>query len=692
MDLSAKDPVLFVLEDAHWIDATTLEMIELCLDGMSHTNIMMLVTARPTFEHRFSGHPIVTQLTLNRLSREQISEIVFSLAGGKSLPEELLEEIAQKTDGVPLFVEELTKTVLESPELTETEHGFELNGPLSRLAIPATLHDSLMARLDRLQPVKEVAQMAACIGREFEYHLLSDVSPLEQAALQAALDRLVSAELIFHRGLASDGSYIFKHALVRDAAYESLLKTRRRAIHGKLLDALESRDDAAPEVLAHHATQAGETEKAIDYWQLAGEQARLGSAVLEAIAHFTQALDLLLAKDPSLQRDERELELQKLIGSASIAAYGYGASATIAAFDRGLELTEHVDRPDLLFPILYGQYVYRYIQGGGTNAAHTNAKRLLDRANQQSDSVPKMIGHRCTGMTLFCQGQFAASQEHFKQAIDLYRPQTGHALIFEYGTDSKVSAQVFLSTIMLLRGFPDQAKEMCAEAFEVARQAKNIHTLEYGLFFGPIRNSFCRRDLSEFEQCIAELAAVAEEHKLPMWQAYAATQQGWFHSQQGRHDAALALLRNGLDRMQVNGTTYDRPMAAGQLVEACLRAGRHEDGLDAVEQAVAAVQSTNERWFEPEIYRLKGELLAGAGNGLADEAATAFETSLELARNLDARWWELRTATSWVTTATAEPHRSKALQTLQRVYQSFTEGFGCDDVINAKNVLASASS
>ena len=682
--LSKRQPILFILEDVHWIDATTLEMIELCLDQMPDARILMLVTARPTFEHRFSGHPIVTQLTLNRLSREQIAGIVHKLAGGKSLPNELLEEIAQKTDGVPLFVEELTKTVLESNILIETEDSFKLNGPLNLLAIPATLHDSLMARLDRLQPVKEVAQMAACIGREFEYQLLSQVSPLDEAELRAALEQLVSAGLIFHRGLSADGSYIFKHALVRDAAYESLLRTRRKAIHGKLLGALEANNSTAPELLAHHATQADETDKAIDYWQLAGEQTRARSAVLEAISHLTQALTLLVAQPESKQRDERELELQALIGSASIAAHGYGAPATINAFDRGMELSAHFDRPDLRFPILYGQYVYRYIRGGGSEAAHNSARQILDEAGLQVDGVPKMIGHRCVAMIHFCRGEFASAQDHYKQALELYRPQTDHTLIFNFGTDSKVSAQAFLSTITQLRGFPERAAKLCDEAVEIARQANNIHNLEYGLFFGPIRHNFCKRDLAGFSQCVAELAAVADEHKLPMWQGYASTQRGWFLSQRGNHDAAIAGLIQGLRGMEASGIFYDTPMVLGQLAEAYLNAGRYKDGLDAIEQSAAAIERTNERWFEPEIHRLKGELLMEDGGSTLAESRAAFDRSLELSRSMNARWWELRTA---VSLAKMPGDRTAAYDRLQSIYDWFTEGFECADLQNAKAVL-----
>lgn len=686
--LALAHPVLFILEDAHWIDATTLEMVELCLDNLQGARVLMLMTARPTFEHQFSGHPSVTRLVLNRLTKGQIVAIATKLAGGKELPAELLEEIAQKTDGVPLFVEELTKTVLESDMLLERADRFELGGPISRLAIPATLHDSLMARLDRLQPVKEVAQMAACIGREFGYQLLAEISPLSAGELKAALDRLMEAGLIFRRGLSSEGSYIFKHALVRDAAYESLLKARRKSIHAELLAALEARDDTAPELLASHAAESKEFDKAINYWQLAGEQARNRSAVFEAIAHLSQARSLLLGQPHTDSRDERELELLKMIGSANIAAHGYGARETIEAFDAGLELTKRVDRADLLFPILYGQYVYRYIQGGGNPPAYQVATRMLDEAVSKQDPVPEMIGHRCVGMTLFCQGEFDVSEKHFHKAIGLYRDEIDHQLIFDYGTDSKVSAQVFLSTIKLLRGFPEQSAKLCEEGFGLARRSGNIHTLQYALLFGPIRHCICRHEYSRLSELVTELGSVADEYRLPMWQAYADTQKGWLLSRDGNFEAAMAQMRAGLAGLKESGVGYDTALVLGQMSEAYFSAGQFDEGLDIADQALAAVQATNERWFEPEIHRLRGELILASSSGKSAVAKTAFDRSLELSRAMGTRWWELRTTVSIARNAEALSNLESSFNILRSVYDHFTEGDDTPDVAAARKLLA----
>ncbi|MFT7532399.1 MAG: class 3 adenylate cyclase/predicted ATPase [Gammaproteobacteria bacterium] len=687
MQLSESKPVLFILEDAHWIDATTLEMIDLCLDQLEKRRILILVTARPTFVHRFSGHPALTQLTLNRLGREQTSSIATKLAGGKQLPVELLDEIAKKTDGVPLFVEELTKTILESQKLQETKDAYVLTGPVSLLAIPVTLHDSLMARLDRMQPVKEVAQMASCIGREFDLALLIEISNLTRDDLVSALGRLVTAELIFHRGLSADGFYIFKHALVRDAAHESLLKTRRKTIHMKLLNLLEHVDGTAPEVLASHAVHAEEITKAVDYWQLAGEQAQQRNAVFEAVAHFRNARNLLIEQPRSAVRDERELELLKLLGGVSLAAYGYGANETIEAFKAGFALTETVHRPDLLFPILYGQYVYRYIQGGGNQPAHLAARKILQEAEKYDVNTPRMVGHRCVGMTLFSRGEFSAARPHFEKALDYYRTGVDDNLILEYGTDSRVSAQAFLSTLSLLSGFPDKAHSICADSISIARQTKQVHNLEYALFFGPIRLSFCLRDVARFETLVAELSQVAEENRLPMWKAYAATQKGWLLSQHGHHADAVKVLENGIRELEACGVKYDTALAWGQLAEVHLRAKSNKEGLVAVDQAMLAVTQTNERWFEPEIFRLQGELLLQCGQGRIDDARTAFHTSVACANKMQARWWELRTTVSMTRQGKSPGSEKENIIRLNSLYAEFSEGKDTPDLLEARQAL-----
>ena len=350
--LARRQPVLWVVEDAHWIDPTTLELIEMALDAVQDSDVMLLVTARPTFVPAFASHPVVTRLALNKLAKAATQAIVRRVTGGKSLPDVLLDEISSRTDGVPLFVEEMTKAVLESGALREDWDAFHLTGPLSALAIPNTLHDSLMARLDRLEPVKEVAQIASIIGRAFDHEMIVALSGMTEDRLADALGKLVDAELVFRRGTPPQASYLFKHALVRDAAHESLLKARRVALHAKLLEILERQPGAPPELKAQHAEAAGLNERAIHHWTASGRKAVERPAFKEAIASFERAIDLCRRLANGADRTRLEQGLQVELGQALIARHGYQADVTLDAFRRALDLADQLDdRPPAPGPV-----------------------------------------------------------------------------------------------------------------------------------------------------------------------------------------------------------------------------------------------------------------------------------------------------------------------------------------------------
>ena len=433
--LAAKQPVLFVLEDAHWIDPTTLEFLDQCLDRVAGTRILVLVTARPVFQHGFGGHPIVTRLALNRLGREQTSAIVAKFTDGKTLPRELLEEIAAKTDGIPLFVEELTKTVLDSEALRKTDDGYVLDRPLATLAIPTSLHDSLMARLDRMQPVKEVAQTAACIGREFDYGLMLAVLP-PAGALGEALERLTAAELIFRRGVPPDATYMFKHALVRDAAYESLLKSKRRTLHARILAALEEAA-ALPEILALHAREAGLTDRAIGFYQQAGGQALARPAFAEAIAHFRQAIALIQTMNEGRERQERELELQVQLGQALLGGAGYGAAETVAEFRRARELVDGLGDTPLRFPVYYGNWVGHYVRAELPDALRL-AHDMVATAGHQDDDGAAVVAHRVLGTSEMMMGRFTVARGHLELGFGHYDPEKHRALTLRFGQEPGV--------------------------------------------------------------------------------------------------------------------------------------------------------------------------------------------------------------------------------------------------------------
>ncbi|MGI9303287.1 MAG: ATP-binding protein, partial [Gammaproteobacteria bacterium] len=421
---SQEQPLLFVFEDLHWTDPTSLELLDIALDAIVDEKILILATARPTFEHGFGGHPSVVRITLNRLGREQVSDIVERLTGGRSMPEDVLQIIASRTDGVPLFVEELTKTVLETGVLKAEGDNYVLDGPLDARAIPGTLHDSLMARLDRLQPLKTVAQTAACIGREFDHRLLASISPLPETELDSALEGLIEAELVYRRGVPSEAHYRFKHALVRDAAYESLLKENRRSIHHRILQSLEKVSNTTPEVLAWHAEVAGLTERAIDLWEAASKAAIARPAFDEVISHLGHAIALLSPQidDGTPAVLEQALELQIQLATARVYRNGYVADETKAAFEHALLLADRIGETPLRVPVLFGLWNGKYASAQYADAL-TLAEALLELVERGTDTAPTVLANRVIGATLGYQGRFVEAQPRLAHAQALFDPE-----------------------------------------------------------------------------------------------------------------------------------------------------------------------------------------------------------------------------------------------------------------------------
>jgi predicted ATPase len=391
--LARSKPVLWVIEDAHWIDPTTLELIELALDRVPGARVLALITVRPTFVASFGSHPVVTRLALNRLGREATHSIIACITRGKRLPESLVDEIAAKTDGVPLFVEEMTKAVLESGALREDVDAYRLDRPLSVPAIPTTLHDSLMARLDRLQSVKEVAQIASVIGRSFDHRTIAALCTQPEGELAEAMRQLVEAELIFRRGTPPEATYLFKHALVRDAAYESLLKAKRLALHARLLGVLEGRGPVAPEVKAQHAEAAGLFERALDYWEKAGMQALARPAYSEAIANLENSVRLCRAMGDARQWKKREQAIHLQLGQALLATQGLQAATTLSVYERALALAEEIGDVPLQLPAMYLLWAGHNIVGTNSGAlAKSFAKRFAVLAEKQPETGPRLVG------------------------------------------------------------------------------------------------------------------------------------------------------------------------------------------------------------------------------------------------------------------------------------------------------------
>jgi predicted ATPase len=430
LEATAQRPVLFILEDLHWTDPSTLELLELLMDQIPTVPFCALLTCRPTFQPPWSSRSYLTQVTLSRLAPPQVGRMAEHVAGGKRLPAAVLRQVVDKTDGVPLFVEEMTKAVLESGILQDVNGQYEMTGSVSAFAIPATLHDSLMARLDRLVTAKAVAQYAAVLGRHFSYAVLHAVSQLDEPTLERELGRLVDAELLYQRGLPPQATYLFKHALIRDIAYESLLRSTRQGYHQRVAHILEEQfpetAEAQPELLAYHYAEAGLTEKAVHYWHQAGHRAIQRSAHVEAISHLTKGLALLQTLPKAPERTQQEVDMHIALGTSLIATKGYAAPEVGQTYSQARHLCAHLNDPLQLFAVLLGLWQY-YVVRDEHQTAHELAEQLLTLAQQVQDAPMLLAAHHILGTTLFFMGAIAAAHTHFAQGIALYDPQQHHS-------------------------------------------------------------------------------------------------------------------------------------------------------------------------------------------------------------------------------------------------------------------------
>jgi len=687
--LAARQPLLVVLEDSQWLDPTSTELFERVIERIQTLPVLLLITFRPEFAPPWISYPHMTSLTLNRLGRRQCTEMMAAVAGGKPLPEEILAQIWAKTEGVPLFVEELTKTVLESGLLEDRGDRFELTGPLPPLAIPATLQDSLMARLDRFAPVKEVAQIGAVIGREFSYRLLAALSPLEETALQEALSHLVGSELVFRRGTIPDATYSFKHAFVQDAAYGSLLKSRRRQLHAQVAGPLRERFPelvaSQPEILAHHCTEAGLTEQAIDYWQVAGDRAVERSANVEAIAHFTQALTLLRALSDSPDRLRREIAVQTALGVPLLAKRGFAAPEVGEAYSRALELCEQVGETTLLPSALQGLSSY-YIVRAELQLGRQMAERCLALAQHSNDSALSLGAHHLLGAILGLMGEPSVACDHLHQAITLYDPFAHRAVAFRYGADLGVFDRSLCAHFLWQAGYPAQALEMAEAALALANEVLHPFSQALALSFAAMLRQF-RRETRAAQEIALAAVTLCDERGFSYYQAWSTLISGWTLAEGRQAEEGIARMRCGLEAMQATGARLRRSYYLGLLADAYSKTGKVEQATVHLAEALPLVETSAERWWQAELYRVQGELLlTRTGNG-ETPARVCFERALDISRQQKARSLELRAATSLARLWAEQGKPTAAHDLLAPVYGWFTEGFDTADLKEAKALL-----
>ncbi len=693
LGLAARQPVPLIFEDAHWADPSTLEALEQIIGRVQAARVLAVITFRPEFAPPWHGYTHVTSLTLNRLSRAQCTAMVEGLTGNKALPAEVLEQIVAKTDGVPLFVEELTKAVLESDLLEDAGDRYALRGALPPLAIPSTLQDSLMARLDRLAAVKEIAQIGAVIGREFPYRLLAAVSPFQVNALRDALEQLVESELVFRRGARPDATYLFKHALVQDAAYESLLKSRRQQLHQSVAQALQSEfpatADTEPEILAHHYTQAGLTEPAITYWKRAGQRAAKSSAYAEAIGHCSKGLELIAALPENPERARQELTLQMTLGPALMNVKGQGAPEVEHAYARARDLCQSIGDAPSLFPVLFGLW-YFYLVRADLTTARELAKQLLTLADQANDQAFVLAAHRALGQNLCFMGELEPAHDHLQRALALYDHDLHSGLSLHYGQDLAVICCSWEALALWLLGYPDQALQFSQEACEQAEQLAHPYSQAYALNWSAMLHLF-RREPSAVVDRAQAMVALAKDKAYAMyvssgtfWEARVKTDKTKL-SLDGTSDE-VARMQEGLRGWLATGAGVFHPYFLALLAEAFALLGQTENALSAVDEGLSVIERTGERYYAAELHRLKGEILLCHGDQL-DQAEACLQDAIVIARSQSARSLELRAAMNLANLWRERGKFAEARDLLAAIYAWFTEGFDTPDLKDAKALL-----
>ena len=699
--LSRSNPVLLIVEDVHWSDPTSLEAFGRAVERIATNRVLLIVTFRPEFESPRIGRPHVTILSINRLAQRDIDVMIDGVVGNKSLPASIRKDIIERTDGIPLFVEEMTKAVLEA----ESE-GKALQTaaavPSSALAVPPSLHASLMARLDRLGPAKELAQIGATIGREFSHALLAAVVRKPEAEVLTALDRLIAAGLVFRQGVPPYATYLFKHALVQDAAYGTLLREPRRALHARIAETLEREfvdiSEAQPELLARHCTDAGLTEKAGGLWGKAGQRSLERSALVEAIAQLTRALSQIAALPATPALRQEQIKLQVALITPLIHVKGYAAPETTAVAERARLLIEQAhalgeppEEPLLLFSVLYGFWVANIVAFKG-DVARNLAVQFLEFAEKQRATAPLMMGHRMMGISLTMTGDIAKAQAHCDLALALYDPADHRLLATRFAVDARVAVWSYRSLSLWIFGHPDAALADAEHALRDAREIGQAATLMYTLFHTAYFAYFHCRNYPATNALLHELIALADEKGAAFWKAGGEMLQGCVLAFTGKPSDAVHTITTGLGAWRSTGATLFIPEHLSCLARALAELGQLEDAWRCIGEAMMAMDTTKEKWAEAEVHRVAGEIALKSPDPDAAKAEANFQQALTIARQQQAKSWELRAAMSLARLWRDQGKVREARELLAPVYGWFTEGFDTRDLKEAKALLEELAS
>jgi class 3 adenylate cyclase/predicted ATPase len=688
--IARRQPAVMLFEDVHWADPTTLETLDLLIHRVGNVPLLIVLTHRPEFVSRWPHYGHLTTLTLSKLTRSQSSAMVSRLSGGKRLPPDLLEQILAKTDGVPLFVEELTKSILESPDLKDAGDRWEYAERAGALAIPLTLRDSLMARLDRFAPVREVAQIGAAIGREFSWELIAAVAAHPRPELDQALAQLTASGLAFQQGTPPNAVYTFKHALVQDAAYDSLLRARRQELHGKIAKAIEERwphiAATEPELLAHHYTEAKQPEKAIPLWQKAGSLALKLVALAEAIAHLNKGLELIAALPPSPERDGKELDLRSLLGTAWIALKGWPAQEVWDSLHPALKLANSLRHSDALPPILWGLWTH-VVCTGRVAESLCLVTQMLDAAELYQDPDLLIVGHTAAVASYYWLGEMTKAREHGDRVLALYTQERHGRLADVLANDPKTVALGWMAAFTWMLGYPKQAVKISDAGRAHARQLGHPFDLGWALTVGAdVFNHLGVPD--EALKRTEEAKRLGRDNSLPLLtEILGPIYGGPALIGKGEVAKGVATIKASVAGWENGGGRLYSPYLKTVLARGLVQLGDLDGALDLIEEVIAQIErpSWEERWYYAETLRIKGWLLSRKGD--LTGAERCYIASLDWARQQQAKSWELRTAASYARLMRDEGRVGEAYELLAPIYAWFTEGFATKDLKDAKALL-----
>jgi len=677
LGLARLRPVLFVMEDVHWIDPSTREFLEQLAPDIADAPVLILITHRQGEARPLASLSHLTSVTLNRLSRAQGKKIIQS-AGGAAFPDEVLDQIVARADGVPLYVEELTRSVAEA------------GGEASAADIPETLQASLTARLDRLGEAKEIVQIGAVIGRDFGHDLLVAVADRPEEELADALDRMVRSELVFRRGVPPDATYTFKHALVQDAAYQLLLKPMRQDLHRQVAELLESRFPEAtqnqPEVLARHFIEAGLAERSVPYWYKAGQQAIERSANLEAIVHLTRGRALLTEQPASAERDVQELDFCLALGPALMSTKGLAAAEAEEVYLRARQLCQSVDQAALSFQAAWGLWLI-YQQRGQIDLAQSATDEVLMLAERQRENVDYLLqAHHAAWTTQLFIGKIATSRTHTVEGDALYDIEKHRSHAFTYGGhDPGVCAKTTASEALCLLGYADQAVQNAVDGVALAEKLTHPFSLAMARYFVAQVHQY-RLEADRVRSEAQATITMCESHGFESFRAQAAVLLGWATAAGGESESGISQIRAGLAAWQSTGTGMRRPYFLALLADALLRADRTEEGLKVIAECEDIIERSGETRWQAETVRLKAALMNRAGAAMEDIEAT-YQHAMEIARGQEARCLQLRAATSLCQLWHGRGKASESRELLGPLYAWFTEGFDTSDLRRARALL-----